>query len=78
MPKSDDAAFESWWTGQFWVDAYTDDDKATALAAWRASALALAPADEKLRLLRRLCADAESNGWQHMATATVRAALGDA
>lgn len=73
---ADDEAFERWWTGQFWTDAYTDDDKATGRAAWRAATIAHAPNSEKLRTLRRVCDDMENDGWKHLTIATVRAVLG--
>jgi hypothetical protein len=70
-------AFERWWSTQFWGDAYTDDDKATALAGWRAAALDAAPIHEKVRTLRRVCAELEHDGWKHITIASVRAVLGE-
>lgn len=74
--RADDEAFEIWWKKQFWIDGYTDDDKTTAKAGWRAAILWRVADDEKMRLLRSICSDAEKQGWQHITTANLRAVLG--
>jgi hypothetical protein len=73
---SDDDEFDLWWGTQCLIDAYTDDDKASALEGWRAAMLLRTPNDEKLRTLRRILANAEAEGWQHLPIGTIRSVLG--
>ena len=71
-------AFYQWWSSNFWVDAYDEDDKATARAGWAAALTSVAAQNEKLITLRALCDKAEQEGWQHIAVSSLRAILGEA